>query len=290
MKLPVESSAELAENQKRALISLLADENVTVYQAVKDKLLSLGPIAADWVKRYSLSDDPLLRRRAREIIEYFGRQRADRDFLSFCLSQGEHFDLEQASLLLAQTQYPETNPEGYSAVLDNFAGDVRERVDLSGAPEAILKAINDYLFTEQGFEGNEQGYYDPQNTYLNRVIDRRKGNPISLCLVYLLIARRLQLPLVGIGLPGHFLCRLQTPRDELYVDAFNHGKLLSKSDCIRYVLQIRHRLDEGYLSPLTPRRMLLRTCANLHQIYTQTRQPAEMQRLQHYVVALAQNS
>jgi regulator of sirC expression with transglutaminase-like and TPR domain len=278
---------QLGDAQRRALISLLADDDSSVYQAVRQKLLSYGPDVAEWVKPETLSDNPVLRRRALEIQDFFAKQSADEQFLRFCQHQGEEFDIEQGALLLARTQYPRINPIGYTALLDDFASELRERLDLNGPAEYILHVVNDYLFDELKFVGNEKDYYDPENSYLNRVLDRRTGNPISICLTYLLITKRLRLPMAGIGLPGHFLCRYQNSRYEIYVDSFNRGKSLTRADCIKYLMKIRHRLDETYLAPVTPRRILLRMCANLHQIYTQTKATADSERLQKYLVALA---
>ena len=106
------------------------------------------------------------------------------------------------------------------------------RIDFNETHKEILTTINNYLFDELGFSGDEENYYDPQNSYLNRVVDRRKGNPINLSLLYLLLARRLKLPVAGIGLPGHFICRYQSTSDEIYIDAFHDGKFLTKADCI----------------------------------------------------------
>src|SRR5205807_1185441 len=112
------------------------------------------------------------------------------------------FGLEQGLWLLAQTEYPEINVEAYQALLDTFASEVAERLEPGGEPKALLGKLNDYIFGELRFAGNEENYYDPENSYLNRVVDRRTGNPINLCVVYLLLARRLRLPVAGIGLPG----------------------------------------------------------------------------------------
>jgi regulator of sirC expression with transglutaminase-like and TPR domain len=119
------------------------------------------------------------------------------------------------------------------------------------------------------------------------VIDRRKGNPISLCLIYLLLARRLHLPITGIGMPGHFLCRFQTPTEELFIDAFNSGKNLTKGDCVKYLLHTRDGFKEAYLAPITTRRTLLRVCSHLHQIYSQQSRKNDIARFQRYIVALA---
>ena len=277
----------LGEKQRKALISLLADDDPGVYQTVRQKIISCGPVATEWLKEFRLSGDFVLRRRVYEILDHFGRQTADTRFLAFCLNQGEDFDLEQSALLLAQTQYPDINAEAYRALLDEFAGELRERLDLNGNPATILGVINDYLFRELEFSGDGKDYYNPENSYLNKVLDKRKGNRNSLSLIYLLLARRLRLPMAGIGLPGHFLCRYQSATREIFVDAFHHGKLLTKTDCVRLVMQWRQSFEESCLAPVSARRILLRICADLHQIYTQIKSPAQAGRLQRYLVALA---
>jgi regulator of sirC expression with transglutaminase-like and TPR domain len=277
----------LTESQRAALISLLSDDDNHVYQTVRSKLLSFGPQVVSWLQPYTLNDDALLRRRAHEIICFFGRQAADERFTTFCGSRGEDLPLEEGAWLLAQTQYPDVNIAAYEALLDSFAASLKCRIDFSGDVDHIIGTINNYVFGELQFTPNEANYYDPENSFLNRVIDNRTGNPISLCTVYLLLGRRLKLPITGIGLPGHFVCRYQTSTAEIYIDAFNRGKLLTKADCIKYLLHTHHGLEEGYLAPVTPRRMLLRMCANLHQIYLHNEQADETARFQRYLVALA---
>jgi regulator of sirC expression with transglutaminase-like and TPR domain len=288
MSLPSANSAgDLEEKHRKALISLLADDDARVYQTVRETILSYGPACSDWMRQHTLSNDPVLRRRANEIVHHFARQDADTQFLAFCLNQGEDFDLEQGVLLLARTQYPAVNPEAYSALLDDFAGQLRERLDLHGSADQILRTITDYLFRELKFAGDEQNLYDPENSYFNCVLDRRLGNSISLSLLFLLVGRRLRLPVAGVGLPGNFLCRYQSSRAEIYVDAFHGGRLLAKADCIRHVLQLGQRFDDSCLAPVSARRILLRICAQLHQIYTQQKSPVQVERLQRYLVALA---
>jgi len=281
------TARKLEEKQRQALISLLADEDSKVYRTVRETLLSYGPSCLEWLQEHTLSNDPVLRRRAKEIMEHFARVDADTQFLAFCLNQGEDFDLEHGVLLLSRTQYPMINMDGYSAILDDYSGELRERLDLNGPGDQILRVINDYIFRELKFTGDEQNFYDPQNSYFNCVMDRRVGNPISLSLLYLLLSRRLRLPVVGIGLPGHFLCRYQTSRSELYVDAFHGGRLLANADCVKHVINLRQRFAESCLAPVSARRILLRICAQLHQIYTQQKAPVQLERLQRYLVALA---
>lgn len=278
---------ELSESQRNALIKLLGDEDPAVFQTVRDKILSFGEEAGQWLRPHRLSDDPLLRRRVLEIVRHFDRQEADTWFLAFCLKHGEEFDLEEGVWLLALTQYPDINVEAYRALLDDFAAALRDRIDFSETAKEILTTINNYLFDELGLCGDEENYYDPQNSYLNRVVDRRRGNPINLSVLYLLLARRLQLPMAGIGLPGHFICRYQSTFDEIYVDPFHHGKFMTKGDCIQYLMSGNHSLQDEFLSPVSTRRMLMRICSNLHQIYSQREMAEETTRLQRYLVALA---
>ncbi|MGA2661441.1 MAG: transglutaminase-like domain-containing protein [Verrucomicrobiota bacterium] len=283
----IELPEELSERRRAALLSLLADDDPAIYGVIRRKILSLGPSVAGWLRPHTLSREPALRRRAQEIVRYFDRQNADNAFLAFCLRHGEEFDLEAGAWLLAKTQYPDINIEAYRALLDSYASELRERLNPTGEARKILGAFNHYLFSELGFTGNEADFYDPQNSYLNRVIDHRTGNPINLCLVYLLLARRLRLPMTGIGLPGHFVCRYQSAAVEIYLDVFNRGKLLTKADCVNYLVQANFSVRDDYLAPITSRRLLLRICANLHQIYLQLELAEEATRLQRYLVALA---
>jgi regulator of sirC expression with transglutaminase-like and TPR domain len=279
--------ALLSEGEQRALLLLLADDDPQVYRTVRERILAEGDSVLQWVEPATRSNDPVQRRRAAEIIRHISMRHADDRFLAFCLNTGEDLDLEEGVLLLAQTQFPEINIAGYNAIFDDYAADLRERLDFGAAAAQMIAVINEYLFKIQGFHGNEENYYEPENSYLNKVIDRRKGNPISLCIIYLLLARRLHLPVTGIGMPGHFLCRFQTPTEELFIDAFNSGKILTKGDCVKYLLHTRDGFKEAYLSPITTRRTLLRICSNLHQIYSQQSRKEDIGRFQRYIVALA---
>lgn len=279
---------EPLEAEKSALQNLLADEDPLVHEAVRTRILSFGPLSVRWIRPWTLSADPVLRRRSIEIVQHLSRQETDNSFVAFCLNHGEELDLERGALLLARTQFPDINIEAYSALLDSYATDLRLALPANPTAESAIATVNHFLFQQLGYLGNEQNYYDPLNSYLNCVMDRRSGNPISLSTIYLLVGRRLQLPLTGIGMPGHFLCRYQSSTEEHFIDPFNKGKILSKADCVKYLRLTHDGFKESYLAPVNPRRMLLRMCSNLHQIYTQMHLAEETARLQRYIVALAQ--
>src|ERR1051325_9787273 len=166
-----EKPPALTDGQRSALIKLLSDEDPGVYQLVREKILAYGQAASGWMQPHVLSGDPVLRRRAQEIIDYLARQSADNRFLAVCLSQhGEDLDIEQGSWLLAQTRYPDINVAAYQALFDSYAGDLREKIDFGAKPEQILATINHYLFSDLGFHGNEQNYHAVQVAVLRFVV------------------------------------------------------------------------------------------------------------------------
>jgi len=283
---PVEGTAS-NERERRALLNLLGDEDPQVYEAVRQRIVSLGPEVCDWLKPHTLSGDPQVRRHSLDIIQHFAKREADREFLLFCLHKGDDLDLELGALLLAHTAYPDINFEAYRALLDSFAEAIEPRLSPNLTPRELLSVINQHLFKDLGFRGDEETYFDPKNSYLNQVLDRRKGNPISLCLIYLLIARRLKLPVTGIGLPGHFVCRYQSSLDSVYIDAFDQGRLLTKADCVQFLLHSAFGLHEQFLAPVTSRRMLMRMCGNLHQSYLHLEAKEDALRMQGYLAALS---
>jgi len=289
MSPSADNSTELAfsESQKRALLTLLADDDPGVYESIHQTILDQGPAAADWLQDYKLDDNPLLRKRATAIVDHFERISADNEFLTFCLNKSEKIDVERGAWLLAKTKYSGINIEAYSAVLDNYASELKDRIDFGAPAGQILATINFYLYHFLGFNGNMENYYDAQNSYLNRVVDRHRGNPISLSAVYMFVCRRLHLPVVGIGMPGHFICRFQTTREQIYIDPFLKGKLMTKGETIKMLLQSGHDYHESLISPVTPRRMLLRMCSNLQHAYSTQDQPEEATMMQRYIVALS---
>jgi regulator of sirC expression with transglutaminase-like and TPR domain len=290
MKADANNSALLAPPDPKiwpALINLLGDDSEEIVRTIREKILSYGPACRPRLEAESLHNDPLIRRRVRGLLKHLHREEADERFTIFCKHHGEEFDLEQGIWLIAQTRDPEINVEAYRALLDEWAGRLREALRPYRKGESQLAVMNEFLFGELGFRGNEQNYNDPANSYFNRVIDRRTGNPLSLCLLFMLLGRRLEMPIAGIGFPGHFLCRYQSSQEEYYIDAFNQGKLLSKAQCMQYLSHNGLKVREGYLAPISARRVLLRMCANLHQVYLQNSEDEEAARVQRYLLVLA---
>ncbi len=187
----------------------------------------------------------------------------------------EQIDLTRAALIIARTEYPNLDLNPYIARIYSLADRVRERVADLGDPAETIAALNSVLFDEENFCGNRQDYYDPRNSFLNDVLDRRLGIPITLALVYMEVAAHVGFPLVGVGMPGHFLLKhYDVEGRELLLDPFNRGSVLTRTDCQRRLDQIyagQLPLQSEYLMAVSRRQMLTRVLNNLKSIYLSAR-------------------
>ncbi|MGG6296738.1 SirB1 family protein [Leptolyngbya sp. AN02str] len=182
----------------------------------------------------------------------------------------EAIDLATAALYIAQEEYADLDPAEYLNALDVMAKEVAARLPTPRYPLRVIQTINEYLFDDLGFAGNSQDYYDPRNSYLNQVIDRRTGIPITLSLVYLEIARRVDFPMVGVGMPGHFLIRPLVNEMSVCVDAFGRGEILFPEDCQTRLNQIYGtsvEMQPAFFDEVTSRQVLARMLTNLKLIY-----------------------
>ena len=180
--------------------------------------------------------------------------------------------LAEAALLMACEEYPQLSLSPYLDELDHMGQRVRERLGRSSSAIATIEAINQVLFVEYGFEGNTKNYYDPRNSFLNDVIERRTGIPITLSAIYIEVANRVGLKIDGVGVPGHFVVKHTSPTDEVFVDPFNQGSVLSREECRTRLLPERpengHR-EDFWLRRVTNRQIVTRMLANLRAIYFQ---------------------
>jgi regulator of sirC expression with transglutaminase-like and TPR domain len=185
------------------------------------------------------------------------------------LQPEEKIDLGRATLLLARLEYADLNIDACCERLDRLAADMGPRVE-GLTPLAAIGELNRHLFEELGFHGNELDYYDPKNSFLNDVMERRTGIPITLSVVYLEVARRLALPLHGVGLPSHFLVKHRDARSETFVDPFHHGQILDRKGCQGLIDRIhggRLLLRDIDFAAVTKRSIILRMLNNLRGIY-----------------------
>jgi regulator of sirC expression with transglutaminase-like and TPR domain len=197
------------------------------------------------------------------------------DWNSLATLEGDTLPLFATALLIARDEYPQLDPDLYDTLLQSHAEHLRNEIEAIDAWPMKMQAINRHLFEELGYKGNHDEYYDPRNSYLNEVFDRRLGNPVSLAMVQMEVARRLGVPLDGVSFPGHFLVRLPIDDGVLVMDPFNRGRPLDEDE-----LRQRARPHLGgempddealyqILNPASHRAILMRMLRNLHGVYTE---------------------
>lgn len=201
--------------------------------------------------------------------------RARERFAELVSGSEADLDLAEAALLIAQEEQPELDVAAYLGRLDALADSVRSRLPEAASFADIIQALNTVLFEEEGLSGNQTDYHDPRNSFLNEVLDRKLGIPITLSLVYIEVGNRLGVPLVGVGFPGHFVVKYAGPDGETVLDPFQAGSRVSQA-------QMEDKLRAMYgpnnpfagqlpklLAAVGKKDMLLRMLRNLKQIYTQ---------------------
>jgi len=196
-------------------------------------------------------------------------------------------DLARACLLIAKDAYPGLDVDGYLGEIERLAARLRGRLaDADGAEERVA-ALNEFLFAELGYSGNAEDYYDPRNSYLNEVLDRRTGIPLTLSVLYMEIGRRVGLPIEGVSFPGHFLVRLRLRGALLVLDPFFGGEPQSEADLRA---RLRRVIPEGASGPVPPeelpleqflepagkRQILARLLRNLKGIYREADKPERL--------------
>lgn len=224
----------------------------------------------------------------------------------------EAIDLAEAALIIAAQEYPGLNEGYYLDRLDSMAADVGLLLAGEVEPHRIIEVLNSYLYGTLGFKGNEADYANPRNSYLNDVLEQRIGIPITLSLVYLEMGKRLALPLEGINLPGHFIIRYQEPApqtlgrlgmgrerldesekagsgEQILLDPFNGGAVLSEEDCARIVREMYGRpmpLASVFTRPVTPRQFLTRLLTNLKTNYVSTEDFERALKFEEFMIAI----
>lgn len=182
-------------------------------------------------------------------------------------------DLVRANLYIARAlAYPQLDVADVEAQLAAYETVARERVEAAAPLRTRAVQLADFLFDEMGFQGNIRHYDDPRNSFLNDVLERRVGIPLSLSLFYLVVAARLDIPADGVGMPGHFLVGIPLDETPFYLDPFHQGRELSRAECeavMRRQTGYRGFFDPSWLEPVSAREMVARQLRNLRTIYLQ---------------------
>lgn len=255
------------------LIKLLDDEDEEIYENIKKRFLLYGQESKNFLVEFVNSEDLIIAERAKEIISLLDFKLIENKIRELFLNKRNL--LERAVFLISEYGYPNVDFDNYKMIIDKMAFDIGSRIGrkirkVSSSLDKI-KVINDYLFLRKGFKGNTENYNNVDNLYINKVIDRKMGMPVSLSILYLLIANRLKLPVYGVNLPSHFIVKYQDEKEELFIDPFNQGIVISRKEAVKFLKQLGLSEEEfnkiSFLNKAIERDIIKRYIDNLIHIY-----------------------
>jgi regulator of sirC expression with transglutaminase-like and TPR domain len=244
-----------------ALLALLDDPSPAVRRALRARFTVLGEAAVPLLRTAAGGRDRDLARHALELIDELGLQDPAGEFRAYI--RGRRYDLEEGSLLLARTANPRLDAAACRAQLDAMAARCRELIADPCSSREKCRVLNRVLFHEWGFHGNTESYTDPRNSFLDQVLERRTGLPISLSTVYLLVAARAGLGIEPVGLPGHFLVGCFADGLPFFVDPFEGGAFRGAAEILDALTARPGGPRTSDLQPTSIREVLCRSCRNL---------------------------
>ncbi len=198
--------------------------------------------------------------------------RARQAFAEIAALDESLFPLDRAALTIGLEEYPEIRVDEYLRRLDSLASSTQVLVGEDRSPMNVIRCLNEVLFVQSGLRGNTEEYYDPRNSYLNEVLDSKNGIPISLSVIYMEVARRIDFPILGVGFPGHFFVKFHDDQGEILIDPFNRGRILNTQDCQELLDRVYGgsvSVHSTLLQPMEKKAIISRMLFNLKGIYYQ---------------------
>lgn len=262
-------SSNASHASREAFRRLLDDPSPVVRSALMDAFKARGEVALDWLREWATSKNGLAAA-ARDFLHHLGAVDPSEAFRHFIRSQ--QYELESGSLLLAKVANPKLDAADTYTFLEEVAGRCRQLVVHPSTGWQQCRTLNRVLFHEYGFSGDRRDFYNPTNSFLPDVIARRRGIPISLCILYLLVAERCGLQLAPIGFPGRFMLGCFEDSDPFYIDCFEGGLFLTVEDVERRFEQQGLVPQPSFFAPCPVSEVLQRCCRNLVNQYRRQEQ------------------
>lgn len=198
--------------------------------------------------------------------------RARKIFSEIASLEEDLFPLDRAALAIPLEDYPTVDIDACLRELDRLAASADMLAGNNRDPLNLLECLNEVIFVQEGLRGNTEDYYDPRNSFLNEVLDRKLGIPISLSIIYMEVARRISLPILGVGLPGHFIVKYEGQNRRVLVDPFNQGRFLTEDQCQELLDRVYGgsvTVQPAFLQPMEKKAIISRMLFNLKGIYYQ---------------------
>ena len=267
----------------KSLLTLLDDENDMVYETARARLLEIGKPALSLLTPDAYSGQTVMQERVTEIIGTIITVWFQEQLRTFVYKNPAIGDLEEGILLIARQRYPFLDAKLLQERLAEMSRTLRSRIDTQASPVECVHTVSQYFGTELEFTGNKENYYDEQNHYLNRVMDTKRGSPILLSILYMIVGHKINLPIQGIGLPGRFVVRFEYPSAHMYIDPFDRGKILSRTECETLILQSGHMPSEEYFQPMTTVKIMERVFRNIILAHEQKGDAAKAELFSRYI-------
>ena len=261
----VVESTNLTDRRKRALERLMDDESEVVQAAIAAELRRCGEEGCAFLKDLAEGTNRILAAHAKSLMQQLGSEDTVGDFRDFI--QSFRYELETGCLMLDRTVYPKLDASEVCLFLDSVAARCREIMVLPGTAIERCKVLNRVLFHEFGFRGDVENFYNPDNSFLSQVIKRRRGIPITLSIIYILVGQRCNIQLEPISVPGRFMVGCFEGEEPFYIDCFERGCFRSVED-VRRIIEANFSDDpEPHLKPAPVGEVLCRCCRNLVNQY-----------------------
>jgi len=264
--------AELNPTELYALISLLDDPDEGVFHHIKEKILSLGyPVIPYLENAWETSFDTLLQNRIENIIHTIQFDSVSEDLKNWYLLGGQN--LLFGALLIAKYQYPDLNEEKIKKHIEQIKQDIWLELNSNLTALEKVKIINHIFFEVHGLSGNTTNFHAPQNSYINNVLESKKGNPLSLSILYAIIAQNLDIPIYGVNLPEHFVLGYTDEHSQpatpgqgnclFYINAFSRGSVFGKKEIDTFLKQLKLEARAEYYEPCSNVEIIKRLIRNL---------------------------
>jgi regulator of sirC expression with transglutaminase-like and TPR domain len=252
----------MSENELKALVSLLDDEDKQVSDHVQEKILSLGTEAIPFLeKEWESNLNPSVQSRIEELIHTLQYELVKERLRKWYASPDQ--DLLTGMWIIGTYQYPEIELEKLKQDVEQiyYEAWLEFRPDLYAYDQ--IKVINSVIFNKLKFGANTKNFHSPGNSMINVVLETRRGNPITLCVIYLLIAQKLKLPVHGVNLPNLFIITYKDDKHQFYINAFNRGLIFSKQDIENYIHELHMVPQQSFFEPCNSLEIIRRALRNL---------------------------
>lgn len=257
-----------------SLIKLLDDPDREIYEHIHDKILSYGGEVIEYLESaWEQAFDPIQQERIADLVHEI-QFRLVKEELKLWY-QGGAFDLLQGALIINKYQYPDLDEQKVINQIEAIKRDIWLQMIYDGSPSEQVKLINHVFYNIHGFSGNTANHQDPQNSYLSQVLETKKGNQISLAIIYSIIAQKLDIPVYGVNLPQHFILAYvdETRETEFeggvlfYINAFNKGFIFGRRDVDMFLKQLNLKAEKQFYQPCSNADIVRRILRNLISAY-----------------------